>query len=69
MAVKIVSDSCKDVVLKVTNNSEIVVQLSRPFEVSVIYIKLKKEVTVQIRQDGAGTLVGSTVSFKNTNVT
>lgn len=37
-----VSDFCKDVVLKVSNNSEIVVQVSQPFDVSVVYIKIKR---------------------------
>jgi len=36
-----VSNSCKDVVLKVSNNSEIIVQVSQPFDVSVVDIKIK----------------------------
>ncbi len=37
-----VSNSCKDVVLKVTNNSEIFVQVSQLLEVSVVYIKINR---------------------------
>lgn len=42
MPVKMVSNSCKDVVSKMSNNSQIIVQVSQLFEASVVYIKINR---------------------------
>ena len=42
MSVKMVSNFRKNIVSKVSNNSQIIVQVSQLFEASVVYIKINR---------------------------